>query len=150
MDNQEAVQSKFLKTLGQVISLNDFKGDYRAQTLEEKITSVFILSPSEKEKMGECGLLPQKVKNQITMFFQAVAFVIEQQCGNMISSMVELNDEGFGRAIIYSGRLVALSKSIRGSQQFVFQNIEKIINEGEAYVNEALALIQQYEEIAKL
>lgn len=148
--NSEVTQSLFVKTLAQVIQSNDFTGAYRNLSTQEKVEKAFILSPEEKEKLAECGLIPEKLREQISLFFQAVAFAVEQKCGIMASSIVELNGEGFGRGMVYCGRLIALNKSIRGSQQFIFQNLEKLSKEGEAYIDEALSWVQKYQEIANL
>lgn len=150
MKAKDSIQSVFFKTLVQVIQLNDLIGDYRNLSAQEKIESVFVTSAEEREKIAECGLIPEKLKEQISMFFQAVAFVVEQKCGKMASSIVEVNEEGFGRGMVYCGRLIVLNKSVRGSQQYIFQNLEKLNKEGEAYIDEALDWINKYPEIASL
>lgn len=146
--NDNILESTFLKNLNQVIQSNDFTGAYRNLTVQQIIESAFMMSAEEKEKIAECGIIPQKLKEQISFLFQAVAFSVEQKTGIMASSIVELNEEGFGRGMVYCGKLIALNKSVRGSQQFIFQNLEKLDKVGRLFIEEAVMWVGKYKEIA--
>lgn len=146
----EISSSLFARNLLRIIDSYDSLGVYRNFTDEEKFNRTFLLSNEEKQQMLSCGHLDEKYKAQIALFFQAVALTIEQQSGKMVSSIIEINDEGFGRAILYSGRLVLISKGLRGTMQFGYTKIEKAIKEGEKYVADGLSWIERYPEIVKL
>ncbi|HBI02788.1 MAG TPA: hypothetical protein DDY49_02000 [Paenibacillaceae bacterium] len=100
----ELVASSFAKNLIRVIDSYDSLGVYRNFTPEQKMARSFLLTNEEKQQMISCGHLDDKYKSQITLFFQAVALTIEEETGKMVSSIMEINDEGFGRAVLYSGR----------------------------------------------
>lgn len=142
--------SLFEQNLIRIIDSYDSLGVYRNFTNEQKIVRSFLLTKEEKQEMDSCGHLSEKYKAQITLFFQAVALTIEQTSGKMVSSILEVNDEGFGRAVLYSGRLVLLSKGLRGTMQFGYTKIEKALKEGEKYVTDGISWIQRYPEIVLL
>lgn len=148
MTTNNTIESSFLANLAQVIQANDLTGVYRSLSPQQKVEVVFIPNAEDKGKLAECGIIPENLKEHISCFFQAVAFSVEQQTGIMASSIIELNDEGFGRGMVYCGKLIALNKSIRGSQQFLFQNLEKLEKVGQAFIEEAVMWIHKYKEIA--
>ncbi len=143
----ELVASSFAKNLIRVIDSYDSLGVYRNFTPEQKMARSFLLTNEEKQQMISCGHLDDKYKSQITLFFQAVALTIEEETGKMVSSIMEINDEGFGRAVLYSGRLVLLSKGLRGTMQFGYTKMEKAIKEGEKYVADGCSWIEKYPEV---
>lgn len=142
--------SVFVDSLAQIIDSYDSLGVYRKFTKEQKIARSFLMTKEEKQQMAACGHVDDKYKAQVTLFFQAVALAVEQRTGKMVSSIVEMNGEGFGRALIYAGRLVLVSKGLRGTQQFSFTDGEKAALEGEKNVTAAIEWLERYPDIAKL
>ncbi|WP_027417115.1 DUF269 domain-containing protein [Aneurinibacillus terranovensis] len=143
-------KSPFLDCLIKVIDSYDSLGTYRKFTPEQKLKRTFLLSEEEQQQMISCGQMSEKLKAQISLFFQAVALRIEQMTGSIVGSMVELNDEGFGRSLVYSGSLILINKGIRGTQQFSFTQIDKVEKKGESYVKTGLTMLEKYPEIKTL
>lgn len=148
--NKEGISSLFLENLDKVIHANDAMGLYRNLALAERLERVMLVTPEEKREGEMCGVVDAKVKERISMFFQAVAFAIEQKSGKIVSSIVELNNEGIGRVILYSGRLILLNKSIRGTQKFAFTELEQVDKAGNRHVSEGLSWLEKYPAVANL
>lgn len=141
--------SDFLDNLVQIIDSYDSLGAYRKFTKEQKLARAFLSTKEEKEKLLSCGQIDPKYKGQVTVFFQAAALTVEKATGKMVSSIIEINEEGFGRGILYAGRLILVSKGLRGTQQFAFTDIEKAVKEGEKTVASAIEWIQRYPDIVE-
>ena len=146
----DVLVSAILTSIVQIIDSYDSFDVYRNLTSEQKLERSFFLTKEEKEHIESCGHIDEKYRAQVSLFFQAVALTIEKQTGNMVSSVVELNDEGFGQAILFSGRLVLFSMGLRGAQQFAFTAANRVDKKGEKIVEEAVGLIKKFPEIINL
>jgi probable nitrogen fixation protein len=63
--------------------------------------------------------------------------------------MLKLTHEGFGRAVLIVGRLVAASRILRDVHRFGFESLSKLASEGEKLVREAVELIEKFPEPAQ-
>lgn len=142
--------SPFLVSIVQIIDSYDSLGVYQKLNSEQKLVRSFLLTKEEKEQMESCGQIDEKYKAQVTIFFQAAALTIEQRTGKMVSSIVEMNEEGFGQAMLSAGRLILLSKGLRGTQQFAYTDAERVNKAGEKTITAAIEWIERYPEIVNL
>ena len=67
----------------------------------------------------------------------------------MASPMLKMNHEGFGRIVLITGRLVAVSKYLRDVHRFGFETFEKLAEAGEKIVSSGVQYVQKYKEIAE-
>lgn len=148
--SKEGISSLFLDSLDKVVQGNDALGLYRNLDVAQRLEQMFLVTPEEKQQTEACGLIDPKVKEKIELFFQAVTYAIEQKSGKLVSSIVELNSEGFGRVILYSGRLILVNKSIRGIQKFTFTELKQLDKAGTQYISNALSWLEKYPEIINL
>jgi hypothetical protein len=70
-------------------------------------------------------------------FFRAIAYRIEEETGLLSQVAIDLSHEGFGWVLIFSGRLLLTSKTLRDAQRFGFASLEKLNEEGEKLVQKA-------------
>ncbi|PSB05469.1 hypothetical protein C7B76_31390, partial [filamentous cyanobacterium CCP2] len=61
-----------------------------------------------------------------------------------------LSHEGFGWALIFSGRLLLVSRTLRDAQRFGFDSLEKLAIEGEKLTESGIALAHCFSEVRKL
>ncbi|WP_028986277.1 DUF269 domain-containing protein [Thermicanus aegyptius] len=133
----------FRESLVQVIDAYDTLSVFRKWTEEEKIKKWFLSPEEEKKKTESCGLTNEKIERQIGLFFQAVALAIEKRSGKMTSSMIEIDHEGMGRAIVYSGRTILINQGLRGIKQFMFTHVEDLMNKGARFVEKGLSQLEK-------
>lgn len=66
----------------------------------------------------------------------------------MLSQVViDLSHEGFGWALVFSGRLLLVSKTLRDAQRFGFDSLEKFNEEGEKIVQKGIELARRFPEV---
>ena len=53
-------------------------------------------------------------------------FAIERATGVMVSPMMKMHHEGFGRMVLTAGRLVVVNKQLRDVHRFGFDSLEKL------------------------
>ena len=68
----------------------------------------------------------------------------------MAVPMINITHEGFGRAVITVGKLVAMDRTLRDVHRFSFENLSKMKDEADKYLSVALEIIGKYPEVAGL
>lgn len=140
----------FVRRLCNLLDTEDFFGRYAALSPQEKIVQQFLASSEDKSQSDfNCAVSP-KVRQQVPLLFQAIAGVMEERSGIMIQSTAEINNEGFGRGLLYSGRVILVLKSLRAGFPFPFTSEEKVIRYGVECVEEGLAFLDNYKEVTAL
>ena len=86
---------------------------------------------------------------RIEQFYGAIELVVEQETGLVASPMLKIYDEGFGRVILITGKLVVLTKHLRDAQRFGFETLAALAAEGMKQVAAAVAMIRQFPEVAR-
>jgi probable nitrogen fixation protein len=87
-------------------------------------------------------------KGRITYFYGAIAREIERQTGKLMQVVISLNEEGFGWALVFSGKLLAVTRTLRDAQRFGFTSLEQLVEEGEKAVRSGIALVEKFPEVA--
>jgi len=59
-----------------------------------------------------------------------------------------MSHEGFGRVVLIAGRLVVFNKYHRDVHRFGFDSLEALAEQGDKIVNEAVAMIARFGEVA--
>jgi probable nitrogen fixation protein len=67
----------------------------------------------------------------------------------MVTPMMKMSHEGFGRLVLLAGRLVAVNKQLRDVHRFGFETMEKLAEEGEKQVAAGVAMVNQFSDAAK-
>jgi probable nitrogen fixation protein len=87
---------------------------------------------------------------RIEIFYSAVAAAVEHRTGLSCQLMLKMHHEGFGRLVLVTGRLVALSRYLREVHAFGFDSLEVLAEAGERLVSEAVEAIERFPEVARL
>jgi probable nitrogen fixation protein len=64
--------------------------------------------------------------------------------------VVQLGHEGFGWALVFSGRLLLTIKTLRDAHRFGFESLEKLNEEGEKFVEKGIELAKRFPEVGQL
>ncbi|MEO1132961.1 MAG: NifX-associated nitrogen fixation protein [Cyanobacteria bacterium J06639_1] len=141
--------SPFLKAIVQQIRANDPYGTYR-NWADELLLKPYVLSKKERREIPVDGDVDPVTLGRILAFYRAIAARIEEETGKLSQVVIDLSHEGFGWALIFSGRLILTSKTLRDAQRFGFNSLEKLAADGEKLVQKGIALAQQYPEVCEL
>lgn len=141
--------SPFLKTLVLQIRGQDAYGVYRSWS-DDLLLKAFVVSKQKKREISIEGEVDPITQARIMSFFRAVAARIEQETGLISQVVIDLSHEGFGWALVFSGRLLLTVKTLRDAHRFGFDSLEKLAEEGEKFVEKGLDLAKRYREVSKL
>ncbi|MEW5890261.1 MAG: NifX-associated nitrogen fixation protein [Pseudomonadota bacterium] len=116
----------------------------------EKILEPFVLTKERKAAVSIVGDPDEKTIARVKAFYNAIAVLIEKECGLMAMPFVHLTHEGFGRVLIIVGKLVALDKTLRDVHRFGFESLSKMKTEGDKLLAVAIERVGAYPEVAGL
>ncbi|MFM9156431.1 MAG: NifX-associated nitrogen fixation protein, partial [Dolichospermum sp.] len=138
-NNLEVILTPFLKSLVQQIRAQDSYGFYRNWT-DELILKPYIVTKQKKREISVEGEVDPATISRINAFFRAVAASIEKETGLISNVVIELGHEGFGWALVFSGRLLLAVKTLRDAHRFGFDSFEKLDEEGSKFVEKGIDL----------
>lgn len=143
------VASPFLQTLVAQYRAQDPYGIY-ASWSDERFLQPYVLTKEQKRQISLDQPVDPATRERITRFYSAIARLIEQQRGKLTQVVISLNDEGFGWALIFSGRLLLVARPLRDAQRFGFASLEQMAQAGEKDVQNALALIDRFPAVTEV
>jgi probable nitrogen fixation protein len=138
----------FLKTLVSIVRAEDSHGVWEKRS-DASLIKEFIITKAERRAMPIIGDPDPEVLQRVEQYYRAVGLRIEQRTGFMSSPMMKMSHEGFGRVILTAGKLVAFAKSLRDVHRFGFESFDELAAQGEKVVDQAVASIEQFPEVAK-
>ncbi|MDF2936295.1 MAG: hypothetical protein K0Q90_1668 [Paenibacillaceae bacterium] len=140
----------FINCVLSILDSNDKFGLWAQKPKEERLKKYFLLDSDAFKGIDTlCGSDSAPIRRQAAIFFQAVAMALEIRTGARIGSIVELDEEGLGRAVVYSGRLVLSVYGWRQGQ-FGFTSMDKAVEEGERFIAAGVEWLEKYPEIAQM
>lgn len=113
-----------------------------------KILEPFVLTKEMKREIPIVGDPDEITMARVKAFYNAIAALIEKECGLMAVPMLNLSHEGFGRVIITVGKLLVLDKTLRDVHRFGFPSLSKMKDEGDKLLSVALEIIGKYSDVA--
>mgnify|MGYP003326410527 FL=1 len=148
-NNLDVILTPFLKSLVQQIRAQDSYGFYRNWT-DELILKPYIVTKQKKREISIEGEVDPATISRINAFFRAVAASIEKETGLISNVVIELGHEGFGWALVFSGRLLLAVKTLRDAHRFGFDSFEKLDEEGTKFVEKGIDLAKGFPEVGNL
>ena len=113
-----------------------------------KILDPFVMTKERKREIPLIGDPDEITLSRVKAFYNAIAAMIEKECGLMAVPMINLSHEGFGRAIITVGKLVVMDKTLRDVHRFGFPTLSKMKDEADKLLSVALEIIGKHSEVA--
>ncbi len=74
-------------------------------------SSRFIVDKKKRRAIPIIGDPDPDTLWRLELFYGALCLAIERRCGVMVSPMMKMSHEGFGRMVLIAGRLVVVNKS---------------------------------------
>ncbi|MBO9998000.1 MAG: NifX-associated nitrogen fixation protein [Cyanobacteria bacterium SID2] len=148
-EEHSAIETPFIKELIRQIRVQDAYGVYRKLD-DEKLLKPFVRDREEKRKISLEEDIDPATQGRIILFYRAIATCIEQETGLISQVVVDLNTEGFGWALVFSGRLLLVVRTLRDAQRFGYATLEKLASEGQTLVDKGVDLARSHGEVGQL
>ncbi|MDJ0863102.1 MAG: NifX-associated nitrogen fixation protein [Gammaproteobacteria bacterium] len=113
-----------------------------------RILDPFVLTKEQKREIPVVGDPDEIVMSRVKAFYNAIAALIEKECGLMAVPTINLTHEGFGRALITVGKLVVMDKTLRDVHRFSFPTLSKMKDEADKVLSVALEIVGEYPKVA--
>jgi probable nitrogen fixation protein len=139
--------SDFVKELIKQWRAQDTHGAWEGKD-DATLLAPYLISKEQRREMPIIGDPDPETIWRLELFYNAVGLAIERQTKIMVSPMMKMHHEGFGKMILTAGRLVVVNKQLRDVHRFGFENIEKLAAEGEKLVSAAVEMIQKFPDVA--
>lgn len=142
------IQEQFLRDLVDQQRAGDTYGQL------DRLGDDYLLKPFVVDRETARGIavdcdVDLATQARLRSFYQAVAVGIERSTGVFTTTVLDLNHEGFGRSIIFAGRLVVVSIVLRDAQRFGFTTTEKLAKQGQKLVDSGADVVKKHLEVAR-
>lgn len=144
----DAAEAPFVKTLIQVWRAQDSHGTWENKA-DLDLLKPYIVTKDERRAMPIMADPDPDVLWRLELFYNAVALRIEKETGVMVTPMMKMSHEGFGRMVLIGGRLIVVNKQLRDVHRFGFESLAKLAEQGEKFVREGVGMIEKFSEAAK-
>ncbi|GAB0056254.1 hypothetical protein SIID45300_00559 [Candidatus Magnetaquicoccaceae bacterium FCR-1] len=119
-------------------------------TSMRKMLEPFLLSPEKRREIPVIGDPSHATMARLRCFYNAIAVLIEKECGLMARPLLDMNHEGFGVMMIVVGKLVALDRVLRDVHRFGFADLSRMKDEADKLLAVALQRIGDHGVVAGL
>lgn len=143
------LETDFIKEMVKQMRAIDSYGTYDGWPVE-RILAPFVLTKEQRREIPVVGDPDEQTLSRVKAFYNAIASLIEKECGLMAVPMINITHEGFGRALITVGKLVVLDRTLRDVHRFGFDSLSKMKDEADKLLAVCLEVIGKYPEVAGL
>ena len=144
----DPMESVFVKELIKQWRAQDAHGAWEGKS-DAQLLAPYIITKEQRREMPIIGDPDPETLWRLELFYNAIGLAIERASGIMVSPMLKMHHEGFGRMVLLAGRLVVVNKQLRDVHRFGFESMEKLAEEGGKQVAAGIAMINQFPDAAK-
>jgi probable nitrogen fixation protein len=112
LESNPAAEAPFVKELIKIWRAQDSHGAWESKG-DLVLLEPYILDKEARRALPIMGDPDPETIWRLELFFNAVALSIERVTGVMISPMLKMSHEGFGRMVLIGGRLIVVNKQLR-------------------------------------
>jgi len=116
---------------------------------DAKILDPYIMTKERKAETPVIGDPDEITIARLKAFYNAIASLIEKECGLMAVPLMVMSHEGFGRLVISVGKLIVLDRTLRDVHRFGFKSYSKMKDDADKFLSVALQIISEHPEVAK-
>ena len=138
----------FVKELIKIWRAQDTHGTWEGRK-DLDLLEPYIVDKEKRRSLPIIGDPDPETIWRMELFFNAVCLLIEKETGVMISPMLKMSHEGFGRMVLTGGRLIVVNKQLRDVHRFGFDSFAKLAEEGDKHVKSGVEMINKFPEVAK-
>ncbi len=148
VEDNAAAEAPFVKALIRVWRAQDSHGTWEGKA-DLDLLKPYLVSKEERRAMPIMADPDPDVLWRLELFYNAVALCIEQECGVMVTPMMKMSHEGFGRMVLIGGRLIVVNKQLRDVHRFGFPDLGKLAEQGGKFVQEGVGMIERFPDAAR-
>ncbi|CAN5312421.1 NifX-associated nitrogen fixation protein [soil metagenome] len=137
----------FANQLVQQVRAQDTHGSWDRKS-DAELLAPFIVDKEARRALPIIGDPDPDTIWRLELYYVALCLDIERRARVMVTPMMKLSHEGFGRMVLIAGRLVVVNKSLRDVHRFGFDSVEKLNEEAEKVIVSAVEMIATYSEVA--
>ncbi|MDA8245376.1 NifX-associated nitrogen fixation protein [Acidithiobacillus ferriphilus] len=141
-------ESLFFRELVKQWRAQDSYGAWEKKS-DTGLLAPYVLDKEQRRAIPIIGDPDPEILWRVELFYNAVGLATERASGVMVSPMMKMSHEGFGRMVLIAGRLVVVNKQLRDVHRFGFPSMEKLAEEGDKLVAGALEMIEKFPEVAR-
>lgn len=141
------LSTDFIQEMVKQMRAVDSYGTYDGWPVE-RILAPYVVTKEQRREMPVIGDPDEILLSRIKAFYNAIASLIEKECGLMAVPMINITHEGFGRAVITVGKLVVMDKTLRDVHRYGYESLSKMKDEADKLLSVALASVGKYPEVA--
>jgi probable nitrogen fixation protein len=147
LEENSVAELPFIKELIKVWRAQDTHGAWEGKS-DLELLAPYIIDKEARRALPIIGDPDPETIWRLELFFNAVCLMIERATGVMISPMLKMSHEGFGRMVLIGGRLIVVNKQLRDVHRFGFDSFEKLAAEGDKYVQAGVEMIEKFPAVA--
>lgn len=144
---QDPMQVPVVRELVKQWRAQDAHGAWEGKS-DQTLLEPYILTREKRREIPIIGDPDPETLWRMELFYNAIGLAIERATGVMVSPMMKVHHEGFGRLVLTAGRLIVVNKQLRDLHRFGFESLEKLAAEGEKLVAAGVEMITKYPELA--
>ena len=144
----ETPVSPFLQELVKQLRAQDSYGHWEGKS-DVQVLAPYVVDAAARKAMPLMADPDPDVLWRLELYYNAAGLAIERRSGVMTAPMIKMHHEGFGRVVLIAGRLVVVNKYLRDVHRFGFDSLAKLAEQGDTLVNDAVAMIERFNEVAK-
>jgi probable nitrogen fixation protein len=142
-----AVESVFVKELIKQWRAQDMHGAWDSKT-DLDLLEPYIVDKKKRKEIPLVGDPDPETIWRLELFYNAVGLSIEKETGSMVTPMMKMSHEGFGRLVLMAGRLIVVNKMLRDVHRYGYDSLEKLADEGEKAVAAGVEMIRKFPDVA--
>ncbi len=144
----DPMETVFVKELIKQWRAQDAHGAWDGES-DADLLEPYILTREQRREIPIMGDPDPETLWRLELFYNAAGLSIERATGVMVSPMMKMHHEGFGRMILTAGRLIVVNKHLRDVHRFGFESLAKLAEEGEKLTAAAIDMINEFPEVAR-
>lgn len=146
--DEAMLATPFIQQLIKQMRAQDTHGTWENKS-DLQLLKPFIHTAEERRAIPIMGDPDPETLWHLEIFYNAIAVAIERETGQMVSPMMKMSHEGFGRMVLIAGRLIVVNKQLRDVHRFGFPSLAKLADAGGKFLTEAVTMIRTYPEVAQ-
>ncbi|MCA6218685.1 NifX-associated nitrogen fixation protein [Ideonella sp. B7] len=145
--DEALLQDPFIRELVKQLRAQDTHGTWEGKP-DLKLLEPYILTAEARKALPMMGDPDPETLWRLDLFHNAIGLCIERATGCMVSPMMKMSHEGFGRAVLTTGRLIVVNRYLRDVHRFGYPSLAKLAETGNKLVAEGVGMVEKYKEVA--
>ncbi|MHB1805275.1 MAG: NifX-associated nitrogen fixation protein, partial [Acidithiobacillus ferrooxidans] len=115
-------ESLFFRELVKQWRAQDSYGTWEKKS-DMELLAPYVLDKEQRRAIPIIGDPDPEILWRVELFYNAVGLATERASGVMVSPMMKMSHEGFGRMVLIAGRLIVVNKQLRDVHRFGFPSM---------------------------